>query len=136
MTRALALAVAVLVAAGCVHYPSVTEVGGTHIRPKRGRAVLQGDRAFFYVDLESTGKYGDVLTAVQTPLARQAILVGPSGLPVERVEVPGTTVVAFAPGAHHVVLAGFSRPLQKGEVIIVTLVFQKIGNLGVVTVVQ
>jgi copper(I)-binding protein len=136
VTRALALVVAVLVAAGCVSYPSVTEIGGTRIRPERGRAVVQGDRAFFYVDLESTGKYGDVLTAVTTPLARQAVLVDPSGVPVERVEVPGTSVVAFAPGAHHVILAGFSRPLQKGEVIIVTLVFQKTGNLGVVTVVQ
>jgi copper(I)-binding protein len=122
--------------AGCVYFPTVVDVGSTQIRPQRGRAVLQGDRADFYVDLESTGAYGDVLTGVTTAVARQATLIGPAGAPVEEVVVPGNATVAFAPGAHHVVLAGFTRPLTKGEVILVTLVFRKAGNLGVVTVVE
>jgi copper(I)-binding protein len=137
MRHAAVLAlVAALLGAGCVHYPTVTELGGTHIHPQRGRAVLHADGAIFYVDLASTGKYGDVLMAVRTPVARQATLVGPSGLPVDRVEVPGNTLIALGPGMAHAVLAGLDRSLVKGDVIIVTLVFQKLGHVGVVTVIQ
>jgi copper(I)-binding protein len=131
----LALVLA-LAAGGCVHHPSVVDVGDTKIRPHRGRAVVQGDTARFYVELESRGTLGDTITAVRTPVARQAVLVGPAGVPVDRVEVPGATVVAFAPGLPHAVLSGLTRSLVRGEVIIVTLVLEKTGHLGVVTVVE
>jgi periplasmic copper chaperone A len=51
-------------------------------------------------------------------------------------EVPGTTVVTLVPDGPHVVLSGLTRPLVPGESIIVTLVFEKSGGIGVITVVE
>jgi copper(I)-binding protein len=134
---ALALAASVtLLVSGCVYYPTIIDVGGTRIRPANGRIVLQGEVASFYVELESTGKFGDVLTSVTTTAAREARLVSGGGEPIPRFEIPGTTTVVFSAAGAHVVLSGLSRPLTPGETIIVTLVFEKVGLLGVVSLVQ
>jgi copper(I)-binding protein len=129
-------ALVVLAAAGCVHYPTVADTGGVRLQPERGRAVREGDTAAFYVELRSTGKFGDVLTGVLSPVARQAQLVNGAGAPIAALEIPGTMTVNFVPGGPHAILSDFTRPLVPGETIIVTLMFQKYGALGVVTVVE
>jgi copper(I)-binding protein len=134
--RAAALAVALALTAGCVNYPTVMEAGGTRVRPDKGRAVRQADRAAVYFELRSTGKYGDVITGVYSPVARQAALVDAAGAPVARVEVPGATTVSFTAGGPHVVLSDLTRPLTPGETIIVTLLFEKSGGIGVITTVE
>ena len=134
--RLLVLAALVLATAGCVHYPSVADTGGVRLQPDKGRAVREGDTAAFYVELQSTGKFGDVLTGVLSPVARQAQLVDGAGAPLAVVEIPGTMTVNFVPGGPHAVLSDFTRPLVPGETIIVTLLFQKYGALGVITVVE
>ena len=139
MTRALAVAVlgvAVLASAGCVHYPSVMDAGGTMMRPDKGRAVRQGTGAVVYFDLKSSGKYGDVITAVHTPAARQAQLVDAQGAPLARVEVPGATVMSFTATGPHVVLDDLTRPFGLGDTIIVTLMLEKMGGLGVIATVE
>ena len=130
------LGIAVLASAGCVHYPTVTDAGGTMVRPDKGRAVRQGDGAIVYFDLKSSGKYGDVITAVHTPVARQAQLVDARGEPLTRLSVPGASVISFTPTGPHVVLSELTRPLALGDSIIVTLVLEKMGGLGVIAVVE
>lgn len=134
--RLLVLAALVLAAAGCVHYPTVADTGGVRLQPDKGRAVRDGDTAAFYFELQSTGKFGDVLTGLLTPVARQAQLVNGAGAPIAAVEIPGTMTVNFLPDGPHAVLSDLTRPLVPGETIIVTLLFQKYGALGVVTVVE
>jgi copper(I)-binding protein len=132
-----ALAVLLVLAAGCIHYPTVQEAGSPRIRPENGRVVRQTDDGLaFYVDLHSTGKFGDVIVGAQTTMARDARLVDGAGSTVQRVEIPGLSVFPLREGATHVRLGGLSRSLQRGEVIIVTLVLEKTGKLGVVTVVE
>jgi copper(I)-binding protein len=132
---ALALGVA-LASGGCVHYPTVMEAGGTMVRPDKGRLVRQGEGAAVYFDLKSSGKYGDVITAVHTPVARQAQLVDRGGSPLSRVEVPGATVMRFTEAGPHVLLSDLTRPLVTGDTIIVTLVLEKMGGLGVIAIVE
>ncbi len=135
--RALAaVALVALATGGCVHYPTVLEAGGTMLRPDKGRAVRVGAGVEAYFELRSSGKYGDVLTKVHTPVAREALLVDGQGQALPRLEVPGATVVVFAPKAPHVVLRELTRPLVPGETIIVTLMFEKVGGLGVICVVE
>jgi copper(I)-binding protein len=134
--RLAALAVAVALTAGCVNYPTVMDAGGTRLRPDKGRAVRNGDTASVYFDVKSTGKYGDVIMAVYSPVARQAKMVDGDGDPVRRVEVPGSTTMSFTPDGPHVVLSDLVRPLLAGETIIVTLVFEKSGGIGVITTVE
>jgi copper(I)-binding protein len=134
--RSVALLALLALAGGCVHYPKVEEAGSPHIRPENARAVRQADGLAVYVDLRSSGKFGDVITGAQTPVAREAKLVDASGAAVQRVEVPGYGVLPLKPGAPHVVLSGLTRAVSRGEVFIVTLLLEKSGRLGVVTVVE
>ena len=135
MKRA-ALAVLLLLTAGCVHYPTVMDAGGTRLRPDKGRAVRDTSGAHVYFELKSTGKYGDVITGVYSPVAKQASLVGGGGDSISRLEVPGTTTLSFTPDGPHVLLRELTRELTPGETIIVTLLFEKSGGIGLITVVE
>ena len=134
--RALGPVLALVVLAGCVGYPMVNEVGGVRIQPVHGRVVREGAGAVFFADIDSTGKFDDVITRVETPIARRAQLVDASGAPLKRLTVPGTTVVRLAPGAERVQLSELTRELRPGEVVIVTLYFEKSGAVGVVAPVE
>jgi copper(I)-binding protein len=134
LAGAAVAAVAVL-AAGCVYNPSVVDTGGVRIQPQKGRLVARPPGAEFYADIASTGKYGDVLTRAESTIARRAQLLGPDGA-VSEITIPGETVVHFAPGGYRVALSELKRPLEKGEVVIVTLYFQKSGGIGVISVVE
>ena len=136
ITRRAALAALVLSLGGCVHYPSVVDVGGVRIRTEAGRAVPEGDRALVFFEVVSTGKFGDVVLGVTTPVASQAELVDAAGTPVTKFEVPGATTVKFTPDGLHVVLTGLQRRLIPRETFIVTLQFDKSGGIGIVTVVE
>src|SRR5205823_8802512 len=92
--------------------------------------------AVVYFDLKSSGKYGDVITGVHTPVARQAQLVDARGAPLSRVEVSGASVTRFTAKGPHVVLTDLTRPLVLGDTIIVTLVLEKMGGLGVIATVE
>jgi len=130
------LVLSALALGACVYYPSITEIGGIRIQPANGRLVRDGDRAVFYAELNNTGKFGDVLTRIETPVAGRAELVGPSGTPLGQLEVPGWELVRFEPDGRRIVLSALTRALQPGEVVIVTLVFEKSGAIGVVAAVE
>jgi copper(I)-binding protein len=132
---AVALAGA-LATGGCVHYPTVLEAGGTMIRPDKGRVVREANGALVYFELRSSGKYGDVILSVHTPVARQAVLVDGNGQPLPRLEVPGAAVMVFDAKGPHVALRELTRPLVVGDTIIVTLVFDKVGGIGLIGVVE
>jgi len=134
--RRAARAALALLLAGCVHYPTVMDTGGVRIRTENGRAVRQGDRLVVSCDIASTGKYGDVIVSVTTPVARQAQIVNVRGAPLGRLEVPGATTVHFTPAGPHIVLTDLQRPVERGETFIVTLMFQKSGGIGVVTLLE
>lgn len=131
--RRLALVLLALVLAGCVYYPTVEDIGGIRIRPQNGRAVVQPTGLALYMDLDSTGKYGDALVGVTTDVARGATIVTLPDQPVNRIEVPGATIVSLRRDGPHVLLSELTRAPQPGEVILVTLLFEKLGRIGVPT---
>ena len=131
-----AVAAVCLLLAGCVHYPTVADVGGTNLRTANGRAVRQEGRTLVSFEVISTGKYGDVITGVYSPVAKQASLVGGGGDSISRLEVPGTTTLNFTPDGPHVLLRELTRELTPGETFIVTLLFEKSGGIGLITVVE
>ncbi|PYN11257.1 MAG: hypothetical protein DME05_24840, partial [Candidatus Rokuibacteriota bacterium] len=90
----------------------------------------------FFVDLNSTGMFEDVLLRVETDFAKRAQLVSANGARVERLTVPGATLVRLHESGERVALTDLTRELKTGEVVIVTLVFEKYGLLGVVSAVE
>jgi len=130
------LVLTVLALGACVYYPTIEDVSSIRIQPANGRVVRDGNRAVFYADLNNAGRYGDVITGAETPVARRATLVGPRGSSLGRLEVSGQTLVRLERNGPHVVLSELKRALEPGEAIVVTLVFEKIGALGVAALVE
>lgn len=50
---------------------------------------------------------------------------------VDALALPAGQVVALAPGGYHIMLMGLARPLVKGEMIELTLTFEKAGSVSV-----
>lgn len=136
MRRRAALGLLALLLGGCVHYPTVEDIGGVRIRTENGKAVRQGESVMVYFDVVSTGKFGDTIGSVAAPVARQARLVDAAGGPLAALEVPGATTMKFVADGPHIILGELTRPLTPGETIIVTLLFQKSGGIGIVTLVE
>src|SRR5215831_8765572 len=143
MTRArsrrgalLVLIMAGVVAGGCVYYPTVEDVGGVRLMPEHGRVVKEGDGALFFVDISSTGMFEDALLRVETPIAKHAQLLAQTGEPLARLLVPATSLVRLKPGGERVALSELTRELKAGEVVIVTLFFEKSGAVGVISSVE
>ena len=136
MVRRAALAALLLLATGCVYYPTVMDTGGVRIRTENGRAVRQGPDLVVSFDVLSTGKYGDTIVGVVSPIAKQAVLVNGPGGPITRMEIPGATTVKFTPDGTHVVLGALQRPVERGETFIVTLLIEKSGGIGIVTLLE
>jgi len=128
--------VLLLLAGGCVYYPTVADVGGVRLLPERGRVVRSGDGALFFADINNTGMFEDVLVRVEAPIAKRAQLVSQTGAPLARLLVPGTSQVRLHAGGERVALSELTRELKPGEVVIVTLYFEKSGALGVVSPVE
>ena len=121
---------------GCVYYPTVEDVGGVRLQPEHGRVVREGDGALFFVDINSTGMFEDALVRVETPIANRTQLLSQTGEPLARLLVPATGGVRLQPGGERVALSELTRELKAGEVVIVTLFFEKSGALGVVSSVE
>ena len=96
----------------------------------------QGGGAVFFADIDSTGKFDDAITRVETPVARRAQLVNAGGAPIARLAVPGITLVRLEPTGPRVLLSELTRELRSGEVVIVTLFFEKTGAIGVIAPVE
>jgi len=91
-----------------------------------------------FVTIRNQGSAGDVLSAIETPLAERAevhrsqisngiasmMLAGP-------VEIPSLGEVRLAPGGLHVMLMKLSKPLIKGEKFSLTLVFKNTGRVEI-----
>ncbi len=137
-TAPLALLIIVLglLVGGCVYYPTVEDVGGVRIVPEHGRIVRNGDGALFFVDLNSTGMFEDAIVRAETPIAKRAQLLTQTGESVTRIAVPPTSLMRLHPGGERVALSELTRELKAGEVVIVTLYFEKSGALGVVSSVE
>lgn len=138
-SRAAGLALALLaLAAGCTYYPTAPDVGGVRLQPEKGRAVRasSANEVVVYFQLNSTGKYGDVLLGAEAPVARRAELRSSWGNRVSEIDIPGQSVVKFGKDGPSIVLSDLTRTLTPGEVIIVTVHFAKSGAIGIITVVE
>ena len=132
----LLLIVGATVLTGCVYYPTVEDVGGVRLVPEHGRIVRNGDSALFFVDINSTGMFEDALVRAETPIAKRIQLLAQTGETLTRIPVAPTSVMRLYPDGARVALSELTRELKAGEVVIVTLYFEKSGALGVVSPVE
>lgn len=134
--RRAVLSALALTLAGCTYYPTIRDTGGPRMEPKNGRLVRIPGGAVCYFDLESTGKYEDVLISAESVAARRVQLVASDGKPLNLMTIPGETRLVFGPAGPRITLADLTQPLTPGDGVIVTLIFSKSGRIGVVSVVE
>jgi copper(I)-binding protein len=125
-----------LVLAGCVYYPTVGDIGGANLAPERGRVVRNGDGALFFVDITNSGISEDFLVRVEMPLAKRAQILSATGEAVPKLSVRGPSLLRLRADGERVALSELTRELKAGEVVIVTLFFEKSGAVGVVSSVE
>ena len=135
-TTTAVLLLLALLAGGCVYYPTVEDVGGVRLVPEHGRVVRNGDGALFFVDINSTGMFEDAIVRVETPIAKRAQLLTRTGETLTKIAVPPTTLTRLHSDGERVALSELTRELKPGEVVIVTLYFEKSGAVGVVSPVE
>ena len=136
MRRATPLVLALLLLGGCTYYPTVDDTGSPRMEPKNGRLVRTAGGAVCYFELESTGKFGDLLVAAESAAARRVDIVNESGAAVTGIKVPGLSRLDFRPDGLRITLSDLTQPLTPGDGVIVTLVFAKSGRIGVVSRVE
>jgi copper(I)-binding protein len=125
-----------LLLAGCVYYPTVGDIGGARLAPERGRVVRNGDGALFFVDITNTGISEDFLVRVEMPIAKRSQILSAAGEPLQKLPVPATSMLRLRADGERVALSDLTRELKAGEVVIVTLFFERTGALGVVSSVE
>jgi copper(I)-binding protein len=134
--RFASLALLATLLAGCTYYPTPGDTGSPRLEPRNGRVVRTADGAICYFDLDSTGMYGDLLLGAESTIAREVQIVTPDGVPVATVDIPGLSRFDFRPDGLRIALRGLTQPLVSGQGVIVTLVFEKSGRIGVVSRVE
>ncbi len=132
----LLLALAVT-AAGPVRAEEV-RVGDIVVSDAWGRPSVGGSPAALYLTVRNEGTAPDRLVGVSTPAAGMAMLHestmegGVSRMRMlEAVELPAGQALVLAPGGIHIMLSRLAAPLKEGDVVPLTLTFEKAGTASV-----
>jgi len=118
-------------------------VGQIEIAAPWSRPALAGMNGAGFMTATNRGAKADALVAVQSPIARK-IELHRSDMTggvmrmqrQERLALPAGGAVKLAPGGHHVMLIGLTRPLKAGDRFPATLVFASGAKLKVEFTVQ
>lgn len=108
------------------------------------RPAAQGLNGALYVEVTNTNRAPDVLEAVETKVAKRAVIhrgrvvAGVSSMraAADGIPIPAGTTVRLAPGGDHVMLLGLTRALVEGTRVPATLVFQRAGRVQVELVIE
>jgi copper(I)-binding protein len=91
-----------------------------------------------YLEIKAADGKGDRLIAAHSPVAGNAEIhnhIMDGGIArmrrVEAVPVAGGTSVVLEPGGYHVMLVDLKQPLKEGDLIKLTLVFERAGEIEV-----
>jgi copper(I)-binding protein len=134
----LATALASACSQGGDEAPAPTPTPGPNlaISDAAGRAVM--GRGAVYMRITNTGTLSDYLVGASSPAARtvevhETVMEGAMSQmrPVARVEVPANGELVLKPGGYHIMMMDLERDLKVGDVIEVTLSFEKSGRITI-----
>jgi hypothetical protein len=111
-----------------------TRAGALTIDHPWARVVLADRPAAGYMTITNAGTEADRLISASSPLADRVGLhthAMEGGVmrmrPTEAIEVPAKGEAALAPGGAHLMIFGLKQALRAGDVLPVTVVFEKAG---------
>lgn len=137
MARAIGMAAGIIL---CIGAASLANAAATiQITDAWTRATpgISSSSAVYFT-MTNSGKDADTFTGAETPVAASAELHETMSMgdmvhmaPIKAVDLPAGAIVSFAPNGRHLMLMGLKKPLHKGDVIAVTLHFEKAGAIDV-----
>jgi copper(I)-binding protein len=140
MRRRLVLAAPLLVLPALAR---AQQAGDIVIAAPWSRAAGQGGTGAGFLTISNRGIVADRLVSASSPAARTTGLhthVRDGDVmrmrPVQAIEVPPGQTVTLQPGGLHLMLIGLTRPLQAGQSVPVTLVFERAGPVQVELAIQ
>ena len=96
-----------------------------------------------YLEIKAAAGKGDRLIAARSPVAGSAEIHSHTMdggvvrmLRVDGIAVGGGKSLVLAPGAYHIMLIDLKRPLKEGDLVKLTLVFEKAGEIEVEATVE
>lgn len=116
----------------------VAKVGDIELYAPFGRSPGTPAVAGFFVQIKNTGSDDDSLIAASVPAAisdtaelHNTVMENGNAemKPVDKIDVPAEGVTALAPGGYHIMVVDLKRALKVGEMIDVTLKFEKAGEV-------
>ena len=134
--RSLSLALLLILLGGCTYYPTIRDTGSPRIETRNGRLVRVDGGAICYMEIANTGKFEDTLIAAESRSARRVEIVAGRGQPAALIKVLPETRLTFDADGFRIVLSELTQPMVPGDGVIVTLIFEKSGRIGVVSVVE
>ncbi|MBX6323592.1 MAG: copper chaperone PCu(A)C [Rhodospirillaceae bacterium] len=136
MRRLFVLLIVALVAAGAARAQEV-RVGDIVISGAWGRPSVGSSPAALYLTLRNEGATPDRLVGVSSPAGRAMLHESytENGIAkmrmLDRVELPPGQAVVLAPGGLHIMLGHLAGRLGEGDVVPLTLTFEKAGTAEV-----
>lgn len=112
--------------------------GGVEVSDAWARPSPEGGASSVYFQLVNDGSRLDRLRGGETDLAQtvemhQTSMQGDLAvmMPVAVVDVPAGESVTFAPGGYHMMLIGLTAPLEPGDIVPLTLFFERAGQVQI-----
>jgi copper(I)-binding protein len=137
MTKTFALIAALLLLGGmaCAHELTVGDLQFIHPHIPRPAATAQV--AGGYLAISNAGAQSDRLLGVSSTIAKSVSLhqsrVDANGVasmsPVEMLEIPAGDTVLLEPGGYHIMFMGLTGRFSEGDMLPVTLTFEKAGAI-------
>jgi copper(I)-binding protein len=119
------------------------DAGSLKLEAPWSRAAGAGRTGAGYLTIRNTGSTADRLVSARAGIARAVELhthLHEGGVmrmrPVPAIEVPAGETVTLGPGGLHLMLLELRAPLNQGEAVPVTLVFERAGEVEVRLAVQ
>jgi copper(I)-binding protein len=136
MTKTFALIAALLLGGmACAHDLTVGDLQFIHPHIPQPAATAQV--AGGYLAISNEGAQADRLLGVSSAIAKSVSLhqsrVDANGVasmsPVKVLEIPAGDTVLLEPGGYHIMFMGLTRPFSEGDMLPVTLTFEKAGAI-------
>jgi copper(I)-binding protein len=119
------------------------QAGDIAIATPWSRAAGQGGTGAGFLAISNRGTVADRLLSASSPAARTTELhahIRDGDVmrmrPVAAIDLPPGQTVTLQPGGLHLMLIGLTRPLQPGQNVPVTLVFERAGTVQVELAIQ
>ncbi len=114
------------------------KTGSIVVKDPWGRATITNRPGVTYAMIHNMGSESDKLMSASSPIAERVEIHThkmSDGVmqmrKIDALEIPANGMTMLKPGGHHLMMFGLSNALKKGQMVKVTLAFEKAGSVEI-----